>query len=297
MKMNPLLSEVLRGQWFIDVNNIAAYDQFLISLLQGKTIPFNKEAKEASLFGVLDGNGRLLRGNEEGIVTVPKNSIAQVNVQGEIIKYGDYCIYGADDIVDALDRAQDNSNVDATVMRIEGPGGSVAAIDTFREFKRRKVKPIVGLVSNALSLHYWIAAELCDYIISDGDVSPMFGSIGVKASFLDRKKQLEMMGLEQIEINAPESEHKNLPFELAQKGDYSLIKTEMLSPLAIHFQNVVKENRPNLITTEVGLLTGKTFYAKDALRLGLIDDIGDIGTAIDKARGLALSYQVNKSLK
>lgn len=296
MKMNPLLSEVIRGQWFIDVHNIAAYDQFLLNLMQGKAIPFNKEAKESSLFGILDNSGKPLQANDEGVISIPKNSIAQVNVQGEIIKYGDYCVYGADDIVGALDRAQDNPNVDATVMRFEGPGGSVAAIDTFFEFKERKSKPIVGLVSQALSLHYWIATLLCDYIISDGSISPMFGSIGVKCNFLDRKKQLEMMGLEEIEINAPESEHKNEPFTLARKGDYSLIKKEMLSPLALSFQDGVRTTRPNLIE-EVGVLTGKVFYAKDALRLGLIDEIGNINTAIAKAKGLALNQTIKNSIK
>lgn len=288
MKNNPLLSEILRGQWFIDIHNLGAYDQFLSKLLKGEAVTFDPKAKEEQLLGILDRSGKILSTGDGGALRVEPNSIAQVNVQGEIIKYGDYCIYGAVDIVAALDQCEQNPNIDATVMRFEGPGGSVSAIDVFYEFRARKTKPIVGLVSQALSLHCWIAILLCDYIIIDGHVSPMMGSIGVKCNYLDRKKQLEMVGIEEVEITADESEHKNLPFTLAKKGDYSLIKTEMLSPLAIKFQEAAKELRPGLLHEEVGVITGKTFYAADSVRVGLADEIGTIHTAMAKARALAL---------
>lgn len=292
IKMLSLVSEIRKGLWAIDVSNLGAYIPFVNNLIAGNEVKFTGEVKAASLLEVLDDSGNARRPNSQGVVDVPANSIAQVTMQGEIIKSGDMCVYGADDIVEALDAANNNPNIDSIVFNIDGPGGAVAAIDVFRDFKARKKKPIVGLLGDALSLHYWTAVELCDFLISDGDVSPRFGSVGVVFSAVDASKAMEEKGLVKIEVYAPESEHKNLAFINALKGDFKMLQDEYLSPLAVMFQGSVRGGRPNL-KEEEGVLSGKTFYAREALRLGMIDAIGNKQMAIAKAKGLALAKSVS----
>ena len=296
MKVNPFLSEIFRGHWLLDHNSIENYYPIIEGLYNGKKMQFDsKYQPEPSALQILDDRGNPLRSTSGQPLQVPENSIAQVKMIGEIARYGDWCITGADEVVEQLDAAQSLSNVDATIFKIDGPGGTVKAIGPFQDFaKNRKRKPIIGLVEDALSLHYWTAVSVCDYIIAANDVSARFGSVGVVCSFRDNQEALEKLGIKFHEIYPDESEHKNDVYKLARQGKYELIKTEQLSPMALKFQAGVRAGRPNL-KEEIGVLTGKTFYADKALGLGMIDAIGGVDLAMEKARQFADQYKI-KSL-
>jgi protease-4 len=116
-------------------------------------------------------------------------------------------------------------------------------------------------------------------------------------SFGDIQPKLEKEGIKFHTIYAPESTHKNQAFELAREGKYELIQKEMLSPMAIAFQDHVKAHRGAKLDQNVpGLLSGKMFFAKDALKAGLIDGIGSMPDAIDKVRALSANYKLKKAL-
>ncbi len=295
MKISPFLSELMRGQWLLDVNSIEGYYPMIVALQSGKKITFQSKYEQApSLLDILDDRGNPIRSKSGEVLEIPKNSIAMVNMIGEVVRYGDWCAIGVDEIVQELRIADSLENVDAIIFRIDGPGGTVKAIGPLLDFARTKSKPIVGLADDALSLHYWALAGVCDYLIADNDVSARFGSVGVVSSFRDDRKALEKLGVEFHEIYPDESEHKNQAFTLARQGKYDMIKSEHLAPLAIKFQQSIRANRPNL-KEEVGVLTGKTFYADKALGLGMIDDIGGLDLAMTVARRLADQQQM-KSL-
>jgi protease-4 len=294
MKHNPFITEILRGEWLIHEPEV--YYELAENFRKTGVFNFknNPEDIDLSAFSILDDFGTAMRVDEK--MTVPRNSIAQISLRGEIAAYSDWCIQGADQIVENLFKAQENSNVDATVFRIDTPGGSVKAGDNFSEFGRYKKKPVVGLVKDALSLGYLAAIECCDYIMMDGDFSSRVGSIGVVATLRDNTKMLEEAGIKVHEIYPPESNHKNKDIQEAKKGEYSGIIKNSLSPLAKGFQNRAIELRTNLIQEE-GVLNGAVYFAKDAVRLGLADGIGDIRKAIEKARELALKASVENSLR
>lgn len=295
MKFNPIISEIIRGQWLFDTTNIEGYYTLVDNLLQGKKFEFNSNYnQEVKGIQIFDRTGKFIRSTAENPAEIPQGAIAQVEMIGEIVKYGDWCVAGADEIVAELYQAQSLKNVDATIFKIDGPGGSVKAIGPFKEFAKNKTKPVIGLVDDALSLHYWAACEVCDYIIADNDVSARFGSVGVVSCFRDNQEAMKKLGFKDHEIYPQESEHKNLAFTLAREGKYDMIKAEHLSPLAQKFQAGVKANRPNL-KEEVGVLTGKTFYADEALRLGMIDAIGGMDLALEMAQRFANQYKI-KSL-
>lgn len=296
MRMNSLASEIRKGLWALDITNIDAYAPVIESFLKHQALDFKGVGRASSLFGITDEYGNVRQPDQDGNIDIPANSIAIVSMFGEVIKTGDICTYGADEIVAALYKAQNNSNIDATVLHIDGPGGAVSAIDVFRDFKANKTKPVIGLLDDALSLHFWTAVELCDFRISNGNVSPRFGSVGVVATLMDYAKALAEQGIIEHKVYADQSEHKNLAFTEALKGNYKMLQEEHLNPLAIKFQEAVIAGCPNLVQEE-GVLTGKTFYAEEALRLGMIDAIGNKQLAIQKARGLALSQTISKSNK
>lgn len=278
MKGSYLLSAILKGEWLIDCHNVEAYFPIIDKILAGEKLNFNPEPK--SILSFIDSKGSNIKSDEDGQYNIPKNSYAVVSMVGEVVKYGDYCIYGADEIVNALTIAERNPNIKATILKIDGPGGAVSAIGLFQEFASTiKTKPVIGLCDSTLSLHYWAAVEICDHIMAENNVSARFGSIGVLLSFADNRKAMEDRGYKFHEIYPEESKDKNLAFTLAREGKYDMIKSEFLSPLAKKFQERVRAKMPN-IKEEEGVLSGKTFFADEALRLGMIHSIGSFQKAI-----------------
>lgn len=295
MKVNPLLNEICKGTWFMHIPALEIYGVLAHKLVSGEqiTMPTNQEPK--SLINYYNENGSRVRPNAEGEIVLPKNSVAVVDMIGAIIKYGDWCTYGADEIVGALFAADRNPNVAAIVLNVDGPGGSVSAIAPFKDFGAKKTKPVIGLYDQCCSAHLYSMLVCSDYVMASNDISATIGSIGVVLSWRDNKKYLEGLGYEFHEVYPDESEHKNEAFRLAMEGNYELIKQEMLSPLAVNFQNAVKAARPNLKVNEPGLLTGKTFFTDKAIGLGLADGMGSLTDAINLALLMSDMKSLNKN--
>lgn len=278
MKFNRLALELQRGLWAINPDALSIFGPLAYNIVNGKN-EIVENLKPHSCLSYYDNSLNKIKADEDGFVNVPEGSIAVVEMVGVLIKYGDWCTYGADDIVLALEIADNHPNVIGTILKIDGPGGSVSSIGPFVEFGKNKKKPVVGLYDQACSAHLWAMLAVCDHVMADNNISSQVGSIGVVLSWMDNKKYLEDLGYEFHEVYPEESKHKNEAARLAMEGKYDMIKQEMLSPMAIKFQNFVKSKRPNLKTNVTGVLTGKTFGADEALDLGFIDSVGSMKSA------------------
>ena len=287
MKANLLLNELVRGLWLLDPHQIESYAPIVHSLLtRNAAAPDNVNEKELEI-RIMDDEGNYNAQSGEKEAT----KIAMISMIGPVMKYGDWCTYGADEIVRMLDKANNDETVKGIVFYVDGPGGAVSAINPFMDFATRKKKPIVALVDNACSLHYWTICAVADHIMGENTVSGRFGSVGVVSSFVDAKKHWEEKGYKFHEIYPEESSEKNAVFNQALKGEYDKIKTEHLSPIAQKFQAAVKAARPNL-KEESGVLTGATFGTEKALDLGMIDSIGNMQKAIERVNILAEVYSI-----
>lgn len=284
MRVDKLLMDLRRSEWLMSLDGVMAYAHLAHKIISGESISIIE--KTHSLVTIIDDNGKTVNPNKDGILIAPKGSVAVVDMIGPVLKYGDMCTYGADEIAAALFQADRNPNIKATVFNIDGPGGGVNAIAPLIDFGKKKTKPVVGLADQCASLHFWALCAVADHRMASNDVSAMFGSVGVVLAFMDAKKVMEKMGYVFHEIYPEESEHKNENIRLALEGKYELIKKESLSPLAIKFQDFVINSTPNL-KQEVGVLTGKTFTADQALKNGMINSIGSLDDALQKAHILS----------
>jgi len=280
MKVNSLLSDLYRGEWLMDVHSIASYAPLIVKLMEGDAVSKQMD-QEARVIGFEDKNGRAILPDDEGAYDIPKGSVAHINMIGPVMKYGDWCTYGADDIVRALRMANGHPNIKYSVLHTDGPGGAVSAIGPFRQFAKEKVKPVGVHADACMSLHFFAAHSVGDFVYADNDVSARFGSVGIVSSFIDSRPVLEEKGYKLHEIYPKESEHKNEAFRLALEGKYDMIKKEHLSPVAIKFQDAIRAAMPNLVE-ETGVLTGKTFSAEKSLELNLIHGIGSIEDVFER---------------
>lgn len=280
-----LLSQILRGTWFLRPEDAISGHMIVNNILNGTydTEKFSKILSEITPIQQLSYEG------ESSYDKAPSGSTAIISVKGTMIKYGTFCSYGADEIAEHIRGAARHKNISSIVLDIDSGGGAcdaVAPICAAISDARATCKPVIASCDLAASAAYWIACN-CDRIVADNDVSSAFGSIGVMCSFSDLKPFYEKLGVKFHEIYADQSEDKNEGFRLALLGDYTKIKQESLNPMAIRFQEEVKEKRKCLKLDTPGVLSGKMFYARDAVSIGLIDEIGSIGRAVEIAKNLS----------
>lgn len=263
----------------LDANFVMNAGELVSSIVAGK---LNIGAQKTSADPLQVEAGVVDIYSSEGIKTgrgfdgeIRSGSTAVISMIGPVIKYGDFCTYGADELVSYMSKASRNPNIDEIILYIDSPGGSVNAIAPFIEFGKNNTKPVRVIVDQACSLGYWAACAMGAKIYMDNTISATVGSIGVQLSFMDAIPHYEKQGYKWHRITPPESYEKNLIFEEVLAGNYDRIKKEMLSPMAIQFQDAVRAARPNLIE-EKGVLNGKTFFYDEALRLGLIDGLASV---------------------
>lgn len=285
--------ELLRGQFLIHSNLAAGIPSQLLSLIQGKDKP--EASNEPDL--LIDVRSYDYDGNEYedfGESDSQQTVVAVIPIKGTMYKYGSWYTYGAVDIAEIIIEAAGMDTVSAIVLDFDSGGGSTAAIPPLKEavlYAKSQGKIIVGHGDMICSAAYWIAS-LCDHIFVNNILTSTFGSIGVMVSFADYKPYFEKMGVVFHEIYADESDQKNKVFTEAEKGDYKLIKEEMLSPLAVAFQEEIKTNRAGkLVLTTDGILSGKTFTGVTNVEIGLADSVGSLSMAIKYAANHSIAQE------
>lgn len=271
-----VLYELKNGLWAFDFLSAKNYFKIVDQFLAGQ-LPLNALGEKPEAFHYFANQyGERINDDRE----VQKGAYAVVELIGPVTMYDTCSSYGAETIVRLMDRYNNDSRVKGIILKTDTPGGSVQAINPFIEFAKKKKKAVVALCDYALSLGQWSTDVVADHKMASNTISARFGSIGVVSTFHDYKKAYENQGITEHEVYADQSGWKGKEYRDALEGDYTLLKSEYLNPMAIKFQEAVKANRPNLDQSVEGILEGRTFGAEDALNYGLIDSIGTMEDAI-----------------
>lgn len=191
----------------------------------------------------------------------------------------------------------------AIVLRVNSGGGGVTASDqiwhTIKTFKTEH--PDVQIVASfggvAASGGYYIATP-ADYIMCEQ--TGITGSIGVIAQIPALETMVEKLGVEVNTVVADGSERKavaNNLFEnwtnengqLTELGEENReVLKNLLNSAWGRFVEVVDEGRPTLTTERVKeLANGDIYTAAEALKVELINEVGYLDDAIDKAIAMA----------
>ena len=286
MAFSTLYYTILNKPFFIDLRRIDAQavliDKFLsrdIADMSGVRLSDSKPLMKAGKYS-----------------DAPEGSVAVITLKGDMLKDGTMCSYGTEEIAAAIREAAASPKIIGIRLDIDSGGGAVDAIAPMLDaisFSQNQKKPVVACCDLCASAAYYVACH-CNKIMADNDISAEFGSIGVMMQFPDYAKYYEQKGIKVHTIYSDLSTHKNAPFEAALKGEYKSIKEEMLNPLAREFQQAVKSHRPNLDDKIDGILNGRMFFAKDALKYGLIDAIGNRDAATEEVRKLVASASLEE---
>jgi len=181
-----------------------------------------------------------------------------------------------------LERAERDGSIKAVVLRIDSPGGAIAASQEIGDMLRDFEKPIVVSMGDmATSGGYYISAHADMIIAQPGTIT---GSIGVIFQHLNVDGLLEKLGIEQETITG--GKHKDMFVTPLTPERRDLIQ-RITDEAHQQFINTVAEGR-GLPAPEVReLATGELFIGTQAFDLGLVDRLGGRQDAINAAAELA----------
>jgi protease-4 len=267
--------------WFLDPQIALTYQPLIRRIIAGEDIPMPE------LQPRIEPCAASPNINQAASEPTQPEMVAVIPLMGEMTADGGLCNYGTREIADMIRGAIADEKTSSIVLHIKSGGGAADSVKHLTDVILNSPKPIVAFVESAMSAAYFVAAA-CRTIVAFDEYS-MIGSIGVMISFADMQPVYEAQGVKFHEVYPPESQDKNLAFRNALKGDYELITSDMLSPLAQWFQNSVKQYRSGKLDESIpGLLTGKTFFAKEVMP-SLVDEIGNIDRAVNLAHAISIA--------
>ena len=219
-----------------------------------------------------------------------ENTVAVVNILGPIID--DYQTSGAtsgDNISALFDKALKNDQIKAIVVRVNTPGGSVFASELIRDalirVKEKNIPIVTSMGGVAASGGYWVAAST-DYIFAE-DLT-ITGSIGVASVIFNAEGTFNKIGLnvDGVSSSVFSDTYRGI---YSKRPDERLINLNKIIIQNIYdkFINLVSEGRNISIEDVNKLAKGQVWIGKDALKFNLIDEIGSLDDAIEKAASLA----------
>lgn len=259
------------------VDNLIYEDQ-LDSIIK-KNIGVNKDAKvQQVLFKkYLDG-----KSPKKGMNFGQNNgNIAVVYALGTIVSgKGLDGEMGSTTIVKAINKAKNDSSIKAVVLRVNSPGGSALASDVIWRSveKTKEIKPvIVSMGDLAASGGYYISCG-ADRIFAEPNT--ITGSIGVFGMIPNLGRMLEnKIGItfDRVETN----DHAAMTmFSPLDKKELSTIQ-KGVDEIYENFISKVAFGRDGLKKSDVhNVAMGRVWSGKEALDLELVDEIGDLQSAI-----------------
>ncbi|MBS1810688.1 MAG: signal peptide peptidase SppA [Acidobacteria bacterium] len=183
----------------------------------------------------------------------------------------------------------DDDRVKAILLRVDSPGGGVAASEEiYREVKRvkeeKKKKIVVSMSQVAASGGYYISAP-ADYIFSNS--STVTGSIGVIAEWVNFKDLADWAKVKPVVFKSGEFKDTGNPTRDLTDREKQYFQA-MIDELYNQFVKVVYDGRQgrgpdtNKITEERvrTLADGRVYTGDTALANGLVDKIGNYQDAL-----------------
>lgn len=272
--MNIPLAREIYGHtpWMVDSFTFRALLNTLTDFKNGNIILQDDKANNFGLFDLSNAT-RIISSTGQIDTTSSDDYISIINLNGVITKEGGASSYGTKDLVRQLMRFDENPNIIGHIILVDSGGGSASGMKVMRRGIKQLTKPIAGLIeyggvaaSAALGI---LIATGRTFAESETD---MIGSIGTMLSFAGRPdKSIGLNGDKQVTIYATASTAKNKWVEEALNNDnYELARTEFLDPFNEEFIAGVKEDRPNVLETQ---LDGSVYKTGEVVGT-LIDEIG-----------------------
>ncbi len=236
---------------------------------------------------LFSGHGAL---QETTISGEGSDKILLIDISGTLTTSKDSGIFSAPSLParlkEELTKAGKDDHIKAIILRINTPGGTVTSSDILyhelQEFKDKRKVPIIASIMDVGTSGGYYVAMASDYIFAHP--STITGSIGVIMLTLNGQGLLEKIGIEPMAIVSGPKKSMGSPFR-AMKDEERAIFQDVIDRLFARFLSVVEQGRPKLSAAQIRELADGRIYTADVAKAkGLIDEIGYLDDAIERAK-------------
>jgi protease-4 len=218
------------------------------------------------------------RGGVSTPSVIPGDRIGVVQVKGVIAE--------PEGALKALRAFGRNDDVKAVVVRIDSPGGAVGASQELYEEIRRLdgEKPVVAsLVTVAASGGYYAAVGARHIVSNPGTVT---GSIGVIMKIPNVASLLEKLGIRTTVVKSGALKDLGSVTRDLTAEEVDVLE-EVLVDVHRQFIQAISESREMPEGEVEPLADGRIFSGRQALDAGLVDELGNLSVAVERAASLA----------
>ncbi len=225
----------------------------------------------------------------------PRNKIGVIYVSGGITEgpssrdflFGETSA-GSSSIVKQIYAARENPQIKGLVLRINSPGGSALASDEIYRalirYKETTKNPvIVSMADVAASGGYWIAMAGDEILANPSTIT---GSIGIYAGKVNLERLYERLGVEHTIIKTNPKADQNGTHRAYTEEERKVIQDNLLEFYRIFIDRVSKGRNLDIKQVEE-VAQGRIYTGDQALKIKLVDSLGDLSDAIARAKALA----------
>jgi protease IV len=219
-----------------------------------------------------------MNGEEFGIAQL-QGRVGLVEVVGEISE--------SESVVDQIDRMQRDPNVKAVVVRLDSPGGGVAASQEIFDAVRRlreEGKPVVASMGGvAASGAYYVACAADSIVANPGTLT---GSIGVIMSFPNTEELFRKVGLRFETIKTGKFKDVGSLWRPMTDDERALLQG-VLANVYDQFIDAIVEGRSMAREDILPYADGRIFSGDQAQEYGFVDRLGSLEEAVSMAAEMA----------
>ncbi len=207
----------------------------------------------------------------------PAYDVAEVAVEGPISRDGgggplptSPGATPADDVVEQIDRADEDDAVDALLLKLNTPGGEVVPSDDIRLAAERFDGPTVAYATDVCaSGGYWIASGCDELWAREGSI---VGSIGVIGSRVNASDLAEKVGLSYERFAAGEFKDAGTPLKELEEEEREYLQG-IIDDYYDTFVERVSDGR-DLEPEFVRDTEARIYLGDEADEIGLVDHLG-----------------------
>jgi len=196
-------------------------------------------------------------------------------------------ISNSDPVVDEISRFADDRTIKAIVVRLESPGGVVAASqEIYDELRRARAdgKIVVASMGGvAASGAYYVACGADSIVANPGTLT---GSIGVIMSFPNTGELLKKIGIDMQVVKTGEFKDMGSVTRPITPDERQLVG-ELIGDVYDQFVHVVADARRMDVEAVKKIADGRVMTGRQAYQLGLVDRLGGFKDAVTLAGRLA----------
>ncbi|WP_417353007.1 signal peptide peptidase SppA [Flavobacterium alkalisoli] len=262
------------------IDKIGYEDEFHAGIKHALNVAKDEDYNSVSILDYVQAN------SIKDLLSDAKEEIAIVYAQGEI-RSGDgaLTIIAEGAMRKALKEARENEDVKAVVLRVNSPGGSALTSELiWREIELTKqVKPVVVSMGNyAASGGYYISCGANRIFAEPGTIT---GSIGVFGMLPNLSQLSNNLGIHTEKVSTHDNSAGYSLFTPLEDETRAII-TESVENIYTTFVNRVAKGRNMSFEQVDSIAQGRVWAGAEAVKNGLVDEIGGLDDAIAYAAKL-----------